>query len=60
MIGYVKRNFSNQFYSKTPKRIFRNFANPLSILMLSLFSKFIKFVSVFSFKMVGKNFSLSC
>ena len=48
-MDYCVKQMSSRFYSKTSKRIFKNFAKPLSILMSSLLNSFTKFVWVFSF-----------
>ena len=46
-MDYCVKQMSSRFYSKTSKRIFKNFAKPLSILMSSLLNSFTKFVWVF-------------
>ena len=46
-------------YSKTPKTIFKNFAKPLNMEILSLFSKFTKVSRDLLFLNQGKKFFLS-
>ena len=49
----------NKFYSKTPNTTFKNFAKPLNVEILSLFSNLTKVSKDLLFLMQGKNLFLS-